>query len=1168
MLRTTIFENPRSLRHVCDKMHLLVTQHLSGTDTLNLLAVSPGIHRMMTGCDACINKVFVKIDFVDAASYDDLRNILRSNRKYTKFRFMCYDSLECVRLCFRILEAMNENMDTIEVFDMTIDESIEDIMMNFPKLKNLKVSSFKGNYQNIFLQPGVRYQSFAFENLLEPVDIKAIGEFKTAARTLSIKNCTLKNVESFTFFDDYCNDVILEYNKRSDWSDLCAILRKSNDLQEFVITKKNSAGYRLMIHREFIETTRSRDAKILARRAEAAAKKEAEAAAKAKEEANESTSPQLEADVEMKVPRKLERINENRAELFTRRRSVSKIFNEDSDDASSICSRISVSSEAPDPNKPIFIFKAVLEVDELSLPMIKKFAKAYPFLTTLKIFDVHLTVIGQLFEFFNWLEKVITVNGDFESEFTRNMFENDCSMDPIKKLPAETFDLIFQHLDMDELLIASTVSKVWNQVLGETEAFTNRVVLKVKPSEFRNGYDKVCKSSQRNYKFVDISCQKSNEFSISGLEIAHVFSLSLVELSLSYFHLEKISSLKDRFVFSQLKSLKLHHVDVNSCSVLLQNCNILQSLFLSSMPFTESIIDRLDYNDSLKELSLNDCTFEYFATYKIQTVKNEEKFEKIDLNLKSFAISFDRANSWRVQQTLGFKNFLKVFSLYSVESLEISGIRGEFIVDFMKHIKSIKKLKIKHIWKYDLNDRNVFRIRDYFELEASTFGIGSNIKWINKFPSTSQVSIKRQKFMDLSENDEKLKKTLKLTADKMIRKRIFVPERIPIGYYDPMVRVSENSHELIFQHLTGHDILNAFEVSRTWNNFCKKSDHCAKKFNLYIKASFKEHDRKVLEKSSRRFMNVISDYYQPTMVRCFSNLRRLSLAFYVPGKFQVSEPFPFLETLIIQKCPTKFYTPENVLKCFEVFAQCTTLTYLEIYEAVTCENYSAIWDMLANNVTLKKLKIHQCSEFFHLFCKDISHRIRFQLDQLDYRIPQKFSLVGSEFEQNCAKFLATQKSVKIIDMNLCSAVMLNEIFKLPKLETLRLLRITGYDHVMLEPCLSLKEFVFPDTPQIFLRSDEKFNFAPFFEAIHNIERLYVYSLSEEMLQYAVRNYKNLTHLACDRFTGNDIDRCYKTLKYKERNSINLNVVMKRTKFNLIDTDERSFERIFNEPKYR
>jgi hypothetical protein len=488
----------------------------------------------------------------------------------------------------------------------------------------------------------------------------------------------------------------------------------------------------------------------------------------------------------------------------------------------------------------------------------------------------------------------------------------------------------------------------------------------------------------------------------------------------------------------------------------------------------------------------------------------------------------------------------------------------------VKNTKKLKKLIVKNFWEKELNNSSFHKIKDSFDLESLTLEMGKNYNWKQIFPYASQTIVKRPSTNERYRDDQIFKKVLKMKAGTMIRQRIFAPKLVPKGYYDPMLRLPEKIHNLMLQHLCVSDILNMFEVSKTWNNYLKVSDLCASHTILYLKHTLSADDLTVMRKSTRKFTNLITDFYQPKMIKCFSNLRRLAITFHVVAEFMPCDEFPHLECLIIVKCPAKLYNHENILLCLDQFAKCKTLTSLEICEAITCENYELFWEMLANNHKLKFLKVHQCSEFFYLFSEDFSHRIHFQLEHFDYRIPQKFSIVGSNFEQNCARFLKKQKSLKIVDFNLCSAVMLNEVFRLPIVHTVRMLRITGYDHVMLEKNYNIKEFVFPNTPQLYvLNSNQSFDFKPFLEAVPNVELLFVFSLTSEILLYAARNLKHVKYLTAERFNGFDVEKTYKKLIYRnEKEIVNSSMRVYKTRFNLINTEERSFERIFGTRKVR
>ena len=1109
---------------------------MSTKEVLSLTGYSSKIQKLFNGCDACMSNVFVRFDGFDEDS-ENLRYVMRSKRKYKNFRFLCYNSINFSKYCIEVLDLFAETMNTLEVFDMIVPETEPENLKVLLKLQNLKVSAFKGNFQHIFMFPGMRYQSLTFENLVEPVDLKGLGEYRTGAKILTLKNCKIINLDSFTFFDGFCKEFIYESNIRNDWTEICVILKKYAYIKELLVIKKNSAGVRLVLSQHGVYS-RSPDDDVHSR-------------------SKKSDEQRLSEDAEME----LEKPGDDQVILFTRRTPVTKTPSKKPEIGS---------DEDASSSKPIIdansYLRATLEVDELSLPLIKDVSQALPMVTSMQTYEICSSLVCEMFRHFHCLDKVVATKNNLKNEFTSNMFDLESTIDPVARLSEDNLHLVFQHFSLQEIFGGTKVAKMWNQVLGRWEVFMDSVVLKIEPSGFKSKDDKICLNGQRTYKSVELTCKKSKQFSLSALELTHAFSNSIVDLTLTDIQLERVSALKDRFIFKQLKNLTLRRVDDHTWRMLLQSCVILKSISITAMPFSEMFITLLKCNKKLEALTLTDCTFDYFRRMNVDEIRRGEKRDKVEIRtLKHFGLMFDRVNAWKIQKTDNFRKFMKTFQFTAIETVLFSGVRMECMTDILRAQKTIKKVTIKHFWENELNGSNMYRIHDSFVFESLTFSMGQNYKWKEIFPNANQIVIKRQNVLD-TVGDDVIQKAMSLPVPSVASMRKFTAKGTPITFYqiDPILRIPEKVHELMIQHLSGHDIMNAFEVSQTWNNFYKSSEFCAKRTILFPKHSATPEDLALLAKSTRIFVNVVSDFYQPKMIRCFSNLRKLAIAFNVVGEFEIADAFPQLESLIIQKCPAKLYKHENILSCFEVFSKVNTLTFLEIYEAVTSENCRLIQDLLENNKKLKILKIHQCSDFHYLFSEDFSHRIHFQLDHLDYRVPQKFSLDGSIFEQNCAKFISTQKSVKIVDFNLCSAVMLNEVFKLPNVEVVRMLRITGYDHVMLQKNFTIKEFLFPDTPQMYIMNAKQyFEFRPFFDAVPNVERFYVYSLTEEMLEYATKNLKKVKFLACDRFSGNEIGRAYKKIMSSLENAdINRTMKVMNNRFNLLDTEERTFDNIF------
>lgn len=427
------------------------------------------------------------------------------------------------------------------------------------------------------------------------------------------------------------------------------------------------------------------------------------------------------------------------------------------------------------------------------------------------------------------------------------------------------------------------------------------------------------------------------------------------------------------------------------------------------------------------------------------------------------------------------------------------------------------------------------------------------------------MHIKRSAYNDIDSPDKKFRKMIQTSADKIVNMQLYTSERRVAGFYDPMIKISEEIHQLLFQHLNGRDVLNCFEVSKTWNNFCKQSNFCARKYNLYVKESFDENDRTMLQESNRKYLNMICDFYQPTMIQSYSNLKKLSLRFCVPNKISDVQ-FTNLETLIIQKCPGKLYNPDHIVQCFKIFSRCTTLKFLEMYEAITEENVNLIWDLLQNNTGLKTLKIHPCSEFYHLFSGDYISNMAFRLTRLHYAIPEKFKITGTEFERNVVNFFKRQDKLRILDMNQATAKMMNAAFSNMKhIETIRVLRISGLEGLELEMCESLTEFILPNTPGlIYINTNAIFEHKSFIDAAPNLELLYVFTLTKEIVDYIARKLLKLKILSYNKNDGPDAKKFYRTMQRTIPSVMNRNITIRQVKFKFVDGEDRTYERIFGE----
>lgn len=1130
-------EGERSFVALFVQFHMLIKQHLNGKELARAAEFDDRTAIVIRECDACMDEICLKIDIVDVPKLDEFKYVLRTKRNYRNMRLMGYNSREVTQMCIKVLEVLGESVLHLELYDMRVDADTEELKAGLPNIRSIKVSAFNGDYQFHFLQPYYRYESLSFENMNRIIDLKVIGEFDTACRNLNFKNCKVKDWEMFDYYDGYCRKASFECNHKSDLADLCRVLKRSSEIKELTIEKKTTFGYCLRIHREIASTSKPSASVLLARKPTDDPDK------------NEPSGP-LRLD-EDEILEHLNKINLNQ---MYQRRSIS------SDE--SIDSFKTAGETTPEPTEKFYNSK--LELYDLSWLVLMKVGASMPQLTCISIHVVDETVIARIFATFKGLQTLIMGERREQREFSREKFPLDefpmkGVKDPMMKLSPEFLSLCLQHLEFDDFISASLVSTRWNQILGESESFMAKTILKLNASACRRNVDLFCKNSSRLYQHLEMNCQKDPNFSLRSVELIHAVSSSLVELKLSDCHLLKISSFKDRLVFDKLKRMELHLVDNNTCFLLLQNSLTLESLKISSMPFTEEIIERIRNNLKLKDLALYDCTFDYFESLKIP----DDDRDKMDLNLRKFTLIFERANAWKIQESEGFKKFVRIFAVITVEHFVASGVRGNFLFSFMLYMREIREVQIMHEWESDLTSNNFRMLRYDFTLRIPALTMGQNVDWLKYFPMPSTLYLGQEEFRDLDRTDKTFKKMLKSSAEKLIQQRMYASQKKIVSFFDPMVKIAGELHQLIFQHFRGGEFFNFFEVSKTWNNICKQSKYGSRKYCLYIKESFNADDKKIIAKSSRKYLNLICDVYQPQLITNFSNLKKLSLRFTVPGELN-GVTFVKLETLIIQKCPGNLYKPEVIKECFRVFANCSELRCLEIYESITSENVEYIKEMLVNNTKLKILKLHPCSEFYRLFSEDLSQKIQFKLARLYYAIPEKFVVYETKFEANVCKFLITQSTLKILDLNNASAEILNTINRnLPNLETLRLARITRTDHVKLQKHLSIKEFLLPNTPQLmFINATNKgFDFHQYIDAIPNCEFLFIYNMNKEICRYVVENLWKLKVLSYDRVEGQDCEKFYRRMQVSSL-VLNRKVKIHRVEYRVTDNDERSYDRLF------
>lgn len=1143
-------EKINSLAGLYEKFHILIKQHLGGRDLINLSQASVRLNQEVFNCDSCVHEIYAKIDFEDPIKDNDdaivtarefirqLRYVLGSKRKYKNYRIMCYDAKSTTAYQFRLMEIYGDIASRIELIDANVDDDcVEDIRSNFPNLRSIQLTSFRGDYLKNFLPPFGRFVSIHFVDFASTVDLKAVANYGIACKQICFMNSAFENLDSFTYFGGYCDEFRWESNRKIDLSHICQLLEHTKSYSELVMAKKATVGVCLVVQRD-----KNKKPNLLFSRR--------------KDETKEQAMFTRRNEQQMEV-------DETPDNKFMRHRANARVISTDSSDSTISTTGSELLNESKD------AFKVTLEVHDLTWPLIETLAKSMPTLEHLTVFKISTKSMRELFRAFKRLRVIIICSeGIQEEEFSRAMFPTESiAFDPIMRLSGEALKLCIQHLEFDDFIKASQVSKRWNEVLSTSENLMEKVIVKMDHFDSKKNFHQIVNESSRNYQSFELNCKLNVERSLNALKTVHTFSSTLIELDLWEVNLDRISAFKDRLNFSQLKHLKLHKVDEKASFLLFQNCTTLETLKLSSMSFHEYLFVRVERIETLVKLALHDCNFDYFETFKdLQkpTINSKQKQSKskqqqstndqqqstsiisledhpLVMKLIEFDLIFDRVNGWKVQETVGFKNFLLLLPVGNVEIFKVSGVRGEHL-KLISRMPNIQKVQIGHIWEKDLIENDFKTVESSFELQSTTFAIGQSIKWRTHFPTISTLQIGSNEFKEISETNKMFKKMLKPSAEKMITMRTFKAEKRTEKVFDPMVQITESLHPLMFQHFNAQDVLNSFEVSNTWNNILKESLPCSRKYVLYIRLNSTEFDRTCLEHSSRKYLNLITDFYKPTMIKNFENLRKLSVSFAVQDDF-VDAYLPHLETLIIQKCPGKLYNPDKVLSCFKVFAKCQMLKYLEIYEAVTSENAEPIIEMLANNKHLKTLTLHGCTEFYHLFATDITPRIKFQLENLYYTVHQKYAIVGTNFESNVVKFLAHQKSLKKIEFKHMTAAMLNTIFaEIKGVEYVKMVKLNGFETLKLTRNESIKHFLLMNF------SSREPKFQKWFDCAPNLEYIYYFILTNDFIEQAARKLKKLKQITCERYDGPDGNKFYRIIKRDRSLDINRNIILSRPNY--------------------
>lgn len=226
---------------------------------------------------------------------------------------------------------------------------------------------------------------------------------------------------------------------------------------------------------------------------------------------------------------------------------------------------------------------------------------------------------------------------------------------------------------------------------------------------------------------------------------------------------------------------------------------------------------------------------------------------------------------------------------------------------------------------------------------------------------------------------------------------------------DPLERIHEDLHDLIFQHLNGNDILNTSIVSSQWYTATSTSKAAMLQIQLkiiqpiqHVKTMFD-----VINNSFKQFQNVIfSCNYDETLINyCFKILCKNAKVIVNVEAIDMVLNNDLIQTIKLphlRALSLRSFKPNHENELYSMFLAASTCLYslkLDIHiddKVIQC---------LMHNNNLTELEISQ-QTIEALFKKDITINVNFKLKKLRANINE----MNQNVEVNFIKFLQSQAS--------------------------------------------------------------------------------------------------------------------------------------------------------------
>lgn len=361
---------------------------------------------------------------------------------------------------------------------------------------------------------------------------------------------------------------------------------------------------------------------------------------------------------------------------------------------------------------------------------------------------------------------------------------------------------------------------------------------------------------------------------------------------------------------------------------------------------------------------------------------------------------------------------------------------------------------------------------------------------------------------------------------------------------DPLIQITGDLHELIFQHLSAREVLSFSEVSKRWHYEVGHSNKCMRKLKLSLKfwrstAKQQQADEKIA------IMENITRQYQNVSIDCRFD-KNLSAEFWKLLSFLA----PYLMTLKIKSikldAPTQIrlpkleelkivYVPIDVRNVLVASSNVFKILKLKLVSPLNWNKTSKSDDQslacikacMSTNIHLEELEVHGAVQYGFFFDDDYSKDIRFKLRFLKIKNDMRLSLIPEKCEQCLINFLITQSStLQSIFIDVCRPKVINHIFNNMKVLTSVQIETVMTDYNVKDLSLNLNEHVVNlSIPYITRNNDIR----EMLQTTPNVNSLFVSHLSHETMEYIAWNLKNLRLLKY-RYDEIDCESLYEKLK--------------------------------------